>query len=85
MDYNGKLVATWHTSRYGNIYRKYYLIFNGSVFNLEIYSNGTNYINLNATPTYLDADFQLFLKGRCGLADIEPIDYVHYKKVYSGV
>ena len=82
---NARLIASWQQSRTGGIYRKYYLIFNGATYPLDVYSSTDNYMNLNATPTYLNADLQFFLRGKSGLSELIEIDYTTFKKCHSGI
>lgn len=82
---NARLIASWQQSRTGSIYRKYYLIFNGATYPLDVYSSNDNYMNLNATPTYLNADLQFFLHGKSGLSELIEIDYTTFKKCHSGI
>ena len=82
---NAQIFASWQQDRFDNIYRKYYLIYNGATFNINIYSDTTNHSNLYTIPTYLNGDLQLFLQGKCGLDKIEPIDYNTFNRVFGGV
>ena len=83
--YNAQLLACWEQTPLAEIYRKYYVVFNGAIFPCNVYATTSNFQSLNAVPTYLNADIQLFIKGRIGLSSIQQIDYVTYKRVYSGV
>ena len=83
--HNARLIATWHETNQAHIYRKYYMLFNGCIYNLEVYANSDNFSNLGAVPTYLNADVQLWIKGKQGLADCTPIDYYTFKRCYSGI
>ena len=83
--HNARLFATWQQSNYGEIYRTYYILFNGKIFNSQVYTNEKNCTAINSVPTYLNADVQCCFKGLGLLKDLEEMDYITFKKIHSGI